>query len=167
MHEPRLRAAGRELRVLFCVPGVHLELHEPWRPWLARVPRRTYGRWRRLSSAGADFVNKARNIAQTGRLIYFSLQYHCCCLDRSRGPRPALESMYSHDRRDETATPLCGAHRPNKSNPLLTNRQGNLRPNSSTMHVAIWPMPENRKCAETPPIRYTPKDPPTHKEAQK
>lgn len=26
---------------------------------------------------------------------------------------------YSHDRRDETATPLCGAHRPNKSNPLL------------------------------------------------
>ena len=26
---------------------------------------------------------------------------------------------YSHDRRDETATPLCGAHRPNKTNPLL------------------------------------------------
>jgi|EP00908_Phaeocystis_cordata_P018812 hypothetical protein len=31
--------------------------------------------------------------------------------------------MYSHDRRDETATPLCGAHRPNKSNPLLTKTQ--------------------------------------------
>lgn len=28
--------------------------------------------------------------------------------------------MYSHDRRDETATPLCGAHRKNKTNPLLS-----------------------------------------------
>merc|ERR1719198_696676 len=27
--------------------------------------------------------------------------------------------IYSHDRRDETATPLCGAHRPNTKNPLL------------------------------------------------
>ena len=26
---------------------------------------------------------------------------------------------YSHDRRDDMATPLCGAHRPNKTNPLL------------------------------------------------
>lgn len=32
-------------------------------------------------------------------------------------------TMYSHDRRDETATPLCGAHRPNKTNPLLTKTQ--------------------------------------------
>ena len=31
--------------------------------------------------------------------------------------------MYSHDRRDELATPLCGAHRPNKTNPLLTKTQ--------------------------------------------
>jgi hypothetical protein len=30
---------------------------------------------------------------------------------------------YSHDRRDEMSTPLCGAHRPNKTNPLLIKPQ--------------------------------------------
>lgn len=31
--------------------------------------------------------------------------------------------MYSHDRRDATATPLCGAHRGTRANPLLTKTQ--------------------------------------------
>lgn len=33
------------------------------------------------------------------------------------------QPIYSHDRRDETATPMCGAHRGNRANPLLTKTQ--------------------------------------------
>mmetsp|Transcript_21023 Transcript_21023/g.44346 ORF Transcript_21023/g.44346 Transcript_21023/m.44346 type:complete len:237 (-) Transcript_21023:181-891(-) len=43
----------------------------------------------------------------------------------STKPGAANEMSYSHNRRDQTATPLCGAHRPDaaKANPLLVKPQ--------------------------------------------
>ena len=42
---------------------------------------------------------------------------------------------YSHDRRDETATPLCGAHRPNKTNPLL------IKPLLGCVKATVYDLP--------------------------
>jgi len=42
---------------------------------------------------------------------------------------------YSHDRRDETATPLCGAHRPNKTNPLL------IKPALGNVKATVYDLP--------------------------
>lgn len=42
---------------------------------------------------------------------------------------------YSHDRRDETATPLCGAHRPNKTNPLL------IKPLLGSVKATVYDLP--------------------------
>lgn len=42
---------------------------------------------------------------------------------------------YSHDKRDETATPLCGAHRPNKTNPLL------IKPLLGCVRATVYDLP--------------------------
>ena len=42
---------------------------------------------------------------------------------------------YSHDRRDETATPLCGAHRKTRTNPLL------LKPQLSAVKGSTYSLP--------------------------
>lgn len=44
-------------------------------------------------------------------------------------------NAYSHDRRDETATPLCGAHRPNKTNPLL------IKPLLGCVKATVYDLP--------------------------
>ena len=42
---------------------------------------------------------------------------------------------YSHDRRDETATPLCGAHRPNTTNALL------IKPVLGCVKATVYDLP--------------------------
>jgi len=48
-----------------------------------------------------------------------------------------MEDGYSHDRRDETATPLCGAHRKNKTNPLL------IKPSLGQVKPTTYNLPSN------------------------
>lgn len=49
----------------------------------------------------------------------------------------APELGYSHSRRDECATPLCGAHRPTKSNPLL------IKPQLGAVQGTTYDLPSN------------------------
>jgi hypothetical protein len=49
----------------------------------------------------------------------------------------AAEEGYSHARRDETATPLCGAHRPTKTNPLL------IKPSLGTVKATTYDLPKS------------------------